>query len=155
MQKLTALQAFWGPLSFLMVYYIVTSHPFRYPLQAIVSLGQIYGDILYYATCLFDHYHKSLTYCRPEAYYFWFYFFFMNFIWIIIPGCKWTCANCAKPVLICPQHYSMIAFELQARHSRHWIECQSRSNPTGLLQNPRQTATLNMHDWRHGEAGLK
>ncbi|KAK5047743.1 hypothetical protein LTR84_006408 [Exophiala bonariae] len=76
----------WGPLSFFMVYAIITSHPLRYPVQAIVSLGQIYGDILYYATCLFDHYYKNMTYCRPEAYYFWCYFFFMNFIWIVIPG---------------------------------------------------------------------
>jgi cholestenol Delta-isomerase len=60
----------------------------RFPLQAAVSLGQIYGDVLYYATCMFDHYYKNLSYCRPEAYYFWFYFFFMNFIWIVIPGCK-------------------------------------------------------------------
>ncbi|EHY60465.1 hypothetical protein HRR83_000224 [Exophiala dermatitidis] len=84
METITAL--FWGPLSFLMVYFIVTAHPLRYPVQAVVSLGQIYGDVLYYATCMFDHYYKSLTYCRPEAYYFWFYFFFMNFIWIVIPG---------------------------------------------------------------------
>ncbi|RVX70886.1 hypothetical protein B0A52_06043 [Exophiala mesophila] len=84
METITAI--FWGPLSFVMVYFIVTSHRYRYPLQAIVSLGQIYGDVLYYATCLFDHYHKSLSYCRPEAYYFWFYFFFMNFIWIVIPS---------------------------------------------------------------------
>ncbi|KAL8812837.1 MAG: hypothetical protein Q9200_000727 [Gallowayella weberi] len=55
-------------------------------LEALVSLGQIYGDILYYATSMFDHYHKGVTYCRPEAYYFWGYFFFMNFIWVVIPG---------------------------------------------------------------------
>ncbi|KAI1620504.1 cholestenol delta-isomerase [Exophiala viscosa] len=84
METVTAV--LWGPLSFLMIYYIITMHPLRYPLQAVVSLGQIYGDVLYYATSMFDHYHKSLTYCRPEAYYFWFYFFFMNFIWIVIPG---------------------------------------------------------------------
>jgi cholestenol Delta-isomerase len=70
---------------------ITVNHPLRYPLQALVSLGQIYGDVLYYATCMFDHYHKNLTYCRPEAYYFWFYFFFMNFIWIVIPGGKKSC----------------------------------------------------------------
>ncbi|KIX07311.1 uncharacterized protein Z518_01964 [Rhinocladiella mackenziei CBS 650.93] len=84
MEFITAV--FWGPLSFLMMYYIIISHPLRYPLQAVVSLGQLYGDVLYYATSLFDHYYKSLTYCRPEAYYFWFYFFFMNFIWIVIPS---------------------------------------------------------------------
>ena len=60
----------------------------RFPLQAVVSLGQIYGDVLYYATCMFEHYYKNMIYCRPEAYYFWFYFFFMNFIWIVIPGRK-------------------------------------------------------------------
>ena len=26
----------------------------RFPLQAVVSLGQIYGDVLYFATCMFD-----------------------------------------------------------------------------------------------------
>jgi EXPERA (EXPanded EBP superfamily) len=58
----------------------------------VVSLGQIYGDVLYYATSMFDHYHKDMTYCRPEAYYFWFYFVFMNFIWIVIPGGKEHCS---------------------------------------------------------------
>lgn len=76
----------WGPLSFTVALLITTQHPLRHPLQALVSLGQLYGDILYYATSMFDHYHKGLTYCRPEAYYFWFYYFFMNFIWIVIPG---------------------------------------------------------------------
>jgi len=84
METITAF--LWGPLSFATVYLILTQHPLRYPIQAIVSIGQIYGDILYYATSLFDHYYKNLTYCRPEAYYFWFYFVFMNFIWIVIPG---------------------------------------------------------------------
>ncbi|OAP64407.1 hypothetical protein AYL99_00379 [Fonsecaea erecta] len=84
METITAV--FWGPLSFLMVYFIIVSHPLRYPLQAIVSLGQIYGDILYFATSMFDHYHKKLTYCRPEPYYFWFYYFLMNIFWIVIPA---------------------------------------------------------------------
>ncbi|EXJ61756.1 hypothetical protein A1O7_02186 [Cladophialophora yegresii CBS 114405] len=84
METITA--AFWGPLSFLMIYFIVASHPLRHPLQIIISLGQIYGDILYYATSMFDHYHKNLTYCRPEGYYFWGYYFLMNFFWIVIPG---------------------------------------------------------------------
>lgn len=76
----------WGPLSFCVALMITFEHPLRHPLQALVSLGQIYGDILYYATSMFDHYHKGITYCRPEAYYFWGYYFFMNFIWIVIPG---------------------------------------------------------------------
>jgi len=83
METVTA--ACWGPLSFLMVYYIVVSHPLRHPLQIIISLGQLYGDVLYFATSMFDHYHKGVTYSRPEMFYFWGYYFFMNFIWIVIP----------------------------------------------------------------------
>ena len=74
---------------------ITTQHPLRYPLQALVSLGQIYGDVLYYATSLFDHYFNKTTYFRPEAYYFWTYYFFLNFIWIVIPGSKYT--DCRYP----------------------------------------------------------
>lgn len=76
----------WGPLCFVVAYMILVAHPLRMPLQAIVSVGQIYGDILYYATSMFDLYHKNVIYCRPEGFYFWGYFFFMNFIWIVIPG---------------------------------------------------------------------
>ena len=82
-------QVCWGPLSFVTAYFITVQHRYRFPIQAIVSLGQIYGLILYYATSMFDLYHKDITYCRPEAYYFWFYFFFMNFIWMVIPGCEY------------------------------------------------------------------
>ncbi|MCJ1232535.1 hypothetical protein MMC14_000488 [Varicellaria rhodocarpa] len=84
METVTA--AMWGPLSFIVAWFITTENPLRHPLSSIVCIGQIYGDILYYATSMFDHYHKGLTYCRPEAYYFWGYYFFMNFIWIVIPG---------------------------------------------------------------------
>ncbi|KAL8761902.1 MAG: hypothetical protein Q9184_002006 [Pyrenodesmia sp. 2 TL-2023] len=76
----------WGPLSFCVALMIAFQHPLRHPLQAMVCLGQIYGDILYYATSMFDHYYKGVTYSRPEAWYFWGYYFFMNFIWIVIPG---------------------------------------------------------------------
>ena len=54
-------------------------------MQLIVSLGQLYGDVLYYATSMFDHYYKGVSYCRPEPYYFWFYYFFMNVFWIVVP----------------------------------------------------------------------
>jgi cholestenol delta-isomerase len=75
-------------MSFAVALLITYEHPLRHPLQALVSLGQIYGDVLYYATSMFDLYFKGLSYCRPEAYYFWGYYFFMNFIWIVIPGSK-------------------------------------------------------------------
>lgn len=78
----------WGPLCFLLVCLIVKESSFRHPVQLIVSCGQLYGDILYYATSMFDLYYHGLHYCRPEAYYFWGYYFFMNIIWIIVPSCK-------------------------------------------------------------------
>jgi hypothetical protein len=64
---------------------IATDSPLRHPLQIIVSLGQLYGDVLYYATSMFDHYIFDIAYCRPEPYYFWCYYFLMNFFWIVIP----------------------------------------------------------------------
>lgn len=48
-------------------------------------MAHLYGDVLYYATSLFDHYYNGLSYSRPEGYYFWVYYFFMNFLWIVVP----------------------------------------------------------------------
>lgn len=83
METITAF--FWGPLSFVCAWCIVKEHPLRHPLQIIISLGQLYGDVLYYATC-----HWSLTvfetiYCRPERFYYWAYFVLCNAFWIVIP----------------------------------------------------------------------
>ncbi|KAK1624369.1 emopamil binding protein [Colletotrichum phormii] len=75
----------WGPLSFACAYFIVTSHPLRHPLQIIISLGQLYGDVLYFATCSFDKLVAKMIYCRPEDFYFWCYYVFFNAFWIIIP----------------------------------------------------------------------
>lgn len=91
MESITAVC--WGPMSFLVAYFITIQHPLRHPFQAIVSLGQIYGDVLYYATSMFDLYYKEISYCRPEAYYFWAYFFMMNWFWIVIPSCKSICCD--------------------------------------------------------------
>jgi len=87
MESVTA--AFWGPGCLIVAALIVLRHPMRFPLQMLVSGGQFYGDVLYFATCAFDHFVWGKTYSRPEKFYFWFYFFFMNFIWIMIPGCKY------------------------------------------------------------------
>ncbi|RAL06830.1 EXPERA domain-containing protein [Aspergillus homomorphus CBS 101889] len=82
MEAVTAF--FWGPLAFFIAYCIATQHPARHALQLIMSLGQVYGDVLYYATSLFDHYFHGVLFCRPEGYYFWFYYFFFNFIWMVV-----------------------------------------------------------------------
>lgn len=58
-------------------------------MRIIVCMAHLYGDVLYYATSLFDHYFNGRSYCRPEAYYFWVYYFLMNFIWIVVPFRKY------------------------------------------------------------------
>ncbi|CAG8490256.1 10121_t:CDS:2 [Gigaspora margarita] len=60
----------------------LTSDPFVVMMEsitAVLSLGQLYGLILYYLTELME----GTTHCRPEAYYFWVYFFGANFVWAI------------------------------------------------------------------------
>lgn len=84
METITAV--FWGPLSLLVAYYITTDHPARYPVQAIVSLGQLYGDVLYYATCTFEELARQTVYSRPDPAYFWGYYVLLNSFWIIIPS---------------------------------------------------------------------
>ncbi|ETN46876.1 uncharacterized protein HMPREF1541_01065 [Cyphellophora europaea CBS 101466] len=74
-----------GGLSWLMVYFIGTSSPYRHPVQIMLCMGHVYSDLLYYATATLDQYWRGVNHCRPEAYYFWVYFFGMNFIWIVVP----------------------------------------------------------------------
>lgn len=83
METITAV--FWGPLSFVCAYTIAMDHPLRYPLQCIISLGQLYGDVLYYGTNIFDGAVSGLVFCRPEAVYFWAYYVLLNAFWIVIP----------------------------------------------------------------------
>ena len=84
MEAVTAI--FWGPLCLVLAGFIVADHPLRHSLQTIVSLGQLYGDVLYYATCAHEHIVQSVTYTRPENFYFWGYFVFLNAIWIVVPS---------------------------------------------------------------------
>ncbi|KAF4550647.1 Hypothetical protein D9617_16g014350 [Elsinoe fawcettii] len=84
MESITAIC--WGPLCYICAWTIMTDSTYRYPFQLIVSLGQFYGDVLYYATSMFDHYMLDTAYSRPEAFYFWGYYVLMNAFWIVIPG---------------------------------------------------------------------
>ncbi|KAI9147595.1 3-beta-hydroxysteroid-Delta(8),Delta(7)-isomerase [Paramyrothecium foliicola] len=83
MEAVTAL--FWGPLSFVCAWAIVADHPIRHPLQLVISLGQLYGDVLYYATSLFQDHVFGVVFYRPESFYFWAYFVLCNAFWIVIP----------------------------------------------------------------------
>ena len=70
-----------GPLALVTAYGILYDRPYRWVLQILVSFGELYGDILYYASAWWHDFPHS----RPEPLYFWFYFFFMNFLWIVLP----------------------------------------------------------------------
>ncbi|KAI1019142.1 hypothetical protein LB503_009256 [Fusarium chuoi] len=81
-----AITAFlWGPMSFFCAWGIVKQHPLRHPIQLIISVGQLYGDVLYFGTCYFNEIVHSVVYCRPEQFYFYMYYVFCNAIWIVIP----------------------------------------------------------------------
>ena len=119
-----------GPLCFLAVWGLFRRSSWRYTIIIIVSLGQLYGDVLYFATtilegglpwpstcylgrgCSVSCTHKlnhaasqsnppavvqsrpdhpsclpaGCPHSRPEFLYLWFYFAFINSIWIVVPA---------------------------------------------------------------------
>ncbi|KAJ5610249.1 hypothetical protein N7510_006968 [Penicillium lagena] len=99
----------WGPLSFVLALTIMTQNNLRYPFQIVVSLGQLYGDVLYYATSLFDHYILGLSYSRPEGQIFWGLFVFLNAFWVFIPIREFRTGNSDPTVLIIDQIYYTLA----------------------------------------------
>lgn len=83
METVTAV--FWGPLSLAIACCIVVDHPLHHPLQIIVSLGQLYGTVLYFATSTFNEAVIGIVVCRPERYYYYMYYMLCNAFWIVIP----------------------------------------------------------------------
>ena len=49
-----------GPLCFVILYGMLKQRPWRFTLQFAVSLGQLYGDVLYFATSYYDGKHPDL-----------------------------------------------------------------------------------------------
>ncbi|PQE15422.1 ebp domain-containing protein [Rutstroemia sp. NJR-2017a BVV2] len=76
----------WGPLSYVVAIFIVKDSPFRHSVQALVSTGEFYGNLLYLLTSLLDEKFSGISYYRPEPFYFWVYFVFMNSIWLFVPA---------------------------------------------------------------------
>ena len=99
----------WGPLSFLTFLAFLCRHPSRFVLQLIISLGtwghpdgllplcllpnvthlpppprlgQLYGDVLYFAT----EARVGWTHSDPHPLYFWVYFVGLNGIWVVVPA---------------------------------------------------------------------
>ncbi|CZR62457.1 related to emopamil-binding protein [Phialocephala subalpina] len=82
----------WGPLCFLTAVFITTSSPFRHPVQALVSTGHLYGNLIYLSTSLYEDFYIGKKYYRPEPYYFWVYFVLMNLPWLVVPAfCLYSC----------------------------------------------------------------
>jgi len=71
-----------GPLALLAVYAFVKQTSYRYVAQLVLSLCQLYGDVLYFAIEMFDGFTHGPV---GHPLYFWFYFVFLNSLWIIIP----------------------------------------------------------------------
>ncbi|KAG0221805.1 emopamil binding protein [Mortierella sp. GBAus27b] len=80
MERITAFG--WGPLSLYIAWAIYNDHAGRYVVQLIVSVGQIYGTVLYYLTTMIE----GSPHCDPHPYYYYFYFGFFNFFWMVVPS---------------------------------------------------------------------
>lgn len=93
-------QVLWGPLCLLVAYFTTVDHPLKHPLRVIVCLAHLYGATLYYATSLYNTYFNGISHSRPEVLYFWVYYFLMNFVWIVIPACKYCLLQERDHVLI-------------------------------------------------------
>ena len=72
-----------GPLAFMALYAFLQNKPYRHVTQLVLSLCQLYGDVLYFSTEFKDGCTHGPMY---HPVYFWFYFVFMNILWIIIPS---------------------------------------------------------------------
>ena len=58
----------WGPLCPVITYGILRRRPWRYTLALVVSLGQLYGDVLYFLTCHLEGAPRAaLRLARPPA----------------------------------------------------------------------------------------
>ncbi|XP_069142636.1 3-beta-hydroxysteroid-Delta(8),Delta(7)-isomerase-like [Argopecten irradians] len=71
-----------GPLAFAVALAYITRSPYRYVLQLVVSLFQLYGDFLYMSIEAKEGFiHGEFN----HPLHFWFYFVFLNLWWIFIP----------------------------------------------------------------------
>ncbi|KAI9142548.1 Emopamil binding protein-domain-containing protein [Paraphysoderma sedebokerense] len=118
---------FWGPLLLYVAYKIVRipNEPNKYhPLLLIISMGQLYGTIVYFYTSLeLKPATKSVDtltplgraqdligrlYSKdtvPEPYYFWVYLIFLNSIWLVVP---FTCIVWGLKTLMCDEENGTI-----------------------------------------------
>lgn len=70
-----------GPASLLVVYAIARGKSCRYILQFAITLGQLYGVVVYYVTAILDGDKFSAS-----TFYYYAYYIGANFPWIVIPS---------------------------------------------------------------------
>jgi len=71
-----------GPLALVVTYAFVKQTSYRYVAQLVLSVCQLYGDVLYFTIEMCDGFSHG-PFGHPL--YFWFYFVFLNSLWIFIP----------------------------------------------------------------------
>ncbi|KAG0302787.1 hypothetical protein BGZ98_007223 [Dissophora globulifera] len=71
----------WGPLALFNAWSLYHGLPSRHIGQLVLSVGQIYGCVLYYWTSIV----AGSPECHPDPYYYYFYFWFFNIFWMIAP----------------------------------------------------------------------
>lgn len=71
-----------GPLCAAAAWAYAAGAPWRHVAALIASVCQLYGDVLYFATAWYE----GMAATRPEPLYVWFYFAFLNSIWVVLPG---------------------------------------------------------------------
>ncbi|KAL0346301.1 UNVERIFIED_CONTAM: putative 3-beta-hydroxysteroid-Delta(8),Delta(7)-isomerase [Sesamum radiatum] len=87
-----------GPACLLAVYAIAMKKSYNYILQVAISLGQLYGTVVYFLTSLLDGDDFAAS-----TYYYYAYYIFANGWWVLIPTIitircwKKICAACQVP----------------------------------------------------------
>jgi cholestenol delta-isomerase len=71
-----------GPLAFLATLAFMRHSPYRFVVQMVLSLFQLYGDMLYFSTEVREGFIHGPV---GHPLYFWFYFVFLNTFWIVVP----------------------------------------------------------------------
>lgn len=69
-----------GPAALLTLYAIAAKKSWRYLLQLVLSVAQLYGTFIYFVTAVLD----GDNFAASPFYYFW-YYIFCNSFWVVIP----------------------------------------------------------------------
>ena len=118
-----------------MIALIVKGHPLRHPLQMIISMGQLYGVVVYLGTSIFDSNILDVVVWRPEPFYYWFYLMFMNLIWFFIPIGEKLSLDEVQKVFFGERHHTDFILALIYQSSNAYAEAVKALNRLSATQN--------------------